>query len=100
MDDLELSKLVAKYSFGKLYVLRMISKSVDYYFYKQFIKKQTESIVPKEEEEKRRIVKLPSFAALRGQLLEVREPVGGLCFRRAKSENDFTELNSIESRSE
>ena len=99
MDDLELSKLVAKYSFGKLYVLRMISKSVDYYFYKEFIKSQTDSIQPKEEEE-RRIVKLPSFAALRGQLLEVREPVGGLCFRRTKSENDFTELDSIESRSE
>ena len=77
----------------------MISKSVDYYFYKEFIKSQTDSTESKEEDEEQRIVKLPFFApSLRAQLLNVREQVGGLRFlkRRTKSESESTELDSIE----
>ena len=104
LDDLDLSKLVAEYSFGKLYVLRMISKSVDYYFYKEFIKEVIKKAAnEQEEEEDKKIIKmLSSFAAAlqAPRLKKVISRFVRLRFRRTESESDSFELNSIESRSE
>ena len=105
MTELELSELDAELSFGKSYVLRMISKSVDYYFYKEFIKEIIKKAAneQEEEEEDKKIVKMSSSfaAALRAPLLKkVRSRVDRLRFRRTESESDSFELNSIESRSE
>ena len=99
LSDLELSELVAHLSFGKLYVLRMISKSVDYYFFKEFIKSQADKVGKISTDEDEKISKVSLLLdSLKVPIVKMQAQVGRLRLRRTQVETDqYSEENELES---